>query len=245
MLTMKGVNASYGSKQVLFEVSLRLAEREIVALIGPNGAGKSTVLRAIFGLVRQSEGSIDYRGEEILGRRPDRNVGGGIAFVQQGARVFGGLTVAENLLMAGFSMKDRKQVDARSEEVLVDFPRLRERYQEKATSLSGGERQSLAFGMALMQRPRLLLIDEPSIGLAPKLITQMFDTIVAIRERLGTAILIVEQQAQQALRIADSVVVLRAGAVIGGGPAADYRDPEVLRKVYLRDSETQDINNGR
>lgn len=238
MLKMTGVNARYGSKQVLFDVSLSIGEREIVALIGPNGAGKSTVLRTIFGLVRQTEGSITYQGEEIVGRRPDRNVGSGIAFVQQGGRVFGGLTVAENLLMAGYSLNSKNLVAERAEEVLVDFPRLRERYREKASSLSGGERQALAFGMALMQRPRLLLIDEPSIGLAPKLITQMFDTIVAIRDRLGTAILIVEQQAQQALRIADAVIVLRAGAIIGGGTASDYRDPEKLRKVYLRDAET-------
>lgn len=236
MLEMKSVNASYGSKQVLFDVGLSLAERQIVALIGPNGAGKSTVLRCIFGLIRQTEGSIRYQGEEIVGRRPDRNVTSGIAFVQQGARTFANLTVAENLQMAGFILKDRQLVAERAEEVLADFPRLRERYREKASSLSGGERQALAFGMALMQRPRLLLIDEPSIGLAPKLITQMFDTIVAIRDRLGTAILIVEQQAQQAMRIADAVVVLRAGAVIGGGSADQYRDPEVLRKVYLRDS---------
>lgn len=242
MLTLQNVNATYGKKQVLFDVAVSVAEREIVALIGPNGAGKSTVLRTIFGLVRQTEGVILYDGADIVGRRPDRNVNGGIAFVQQGARVFGGLTVAENLMMAGYSLSDSSAVRQRTEEILQDFPRLRERYQEKGSSLSGGERQSLAFGMALMQRPRLLLIDEPSIGLAPKLISQMFETIVSIRDRLGTAILIVEQQAQQVLRIADSVVVLRAGAVIGHGPASAYRDPEILRKVYLREPETTSAN---
>lgn len=244
MLALQNVNATYGKKQVLFDVNLAIGEREICALIGPNGAGKSTVLRTIFGLVRQTEGKIIYDDADIVGRRPDRNVNGGIAFVQQGARVFGSLTVAENLLMAGYTLSDKQLIKQRAEEILQDFPRLRERYGEKGSSLSGGERQSLAFGMALMQKPRLLLIDEPSIGLAPKLIAQMFDTIVSIRERMGTAILIVEQQAQQVLRIADSVVVLRAGAVIGGGDAAAYRDPEVLRKIYLRDSETSSSAKG-
>jgi branched-chain amino acid transport system ATP-binding protein len=239
MLSLDSVNAFYGKKQVLFDVSLVLAAREITALIGPNGAGKSTVLKAIFGLVRQRQGGITLDGTNIIHNRPDHNVTAGMAFVQQGARVFGGLTIAENLLMAGYTLSDKAILTQRREEVLETFPRLRERFLQRASSLSGGERQALAFGMALMLRPKLLLIDEPSIGLAPKLISQMFETIVSIRDKLGTAVLIVEQQAQKVLGISDSVVVLRAGAVIGGGAASAFQDPETLRRVYLREQETE------
>jgi branched-chain amino acid transport system ATP-binding protein len=176
-------------------------------------------------------------GEDISSGTPDRNVQRGISLVQQGARVFRDLSIADNLLMAGYSLPARKLVEERREEVLQAFPRLRERYTQKAATLSGGERQALAFAMALMLRPKLLLIDEPSIGLAPKLVGQVFDTILNIRETLGSSVVIVEQQAQQVLRIAETAIVLRAGAVIGHGPASAYRDVETLRRVYLSETE--------
>ena len=239
MLELKGVDAFYGKKQVLFGVDLTLGERQIAALIGPNGAGKSTILRTVFGLVRSRRGSVLFNGEETSGNTPDRNVSLGMSLVLQGARVFRDLSVAENLLMAGYTLPSRALIAERQEAVITAFPRLRERIGQKGSSLSGGERQALAFAMALMLRPKLLLIDEPSIGLAPKLVEQIFESIVSIRETLGTAVLIVEQQAQHVLRVADSVVVLRAGAVIGGGPASLYRDADTLRRVYLNEPASE------
>lgn len=237
MLTLQNVDAFYGMKQVLFGIGFELPDRSIAALIGPNGAGKSTVLKSIFGLVHQRSGTIVFDGEDITAGTPDRNVLRGISLVHQGARVFRDLTIADNLLMAGYALKGRALVNERRDEVLTAFPRLKERYSQKAATLSGGERQALAFAMALMLRPKLLLIDEPSIGLAPMLVGQVFDSINTIRETLGSSVLIVEQQAQQVLRIADSAIVLRAGAIISHGPADRYRDVETLRRVYLSDAE--------
>jgi branched-chain amino acid transport system ATP-binding protein len=239
MLAVRGLDAFYGKKQVLFAVNLELPGRAIGAVIGPNGAGKSTVLRAIFGLVAERRGAMSFEGRDLSRASPLENISAGIAFVPQGARVFRDLTVGENLRMGGFTLA-KAQLAARREAVLQSFPVLAERASQRASALSGGERQMLAFGMALMLRPRLLLIDEPSIGLAPKLVAQVFDTIVSIREKLGTAVLIVEQQAQQILRIADSVFVLRAGQLISQGPADKYRIADVLRQVYLNEAPTQE-----
>jgi branched-chain amino acid transport system ATP-binding protein len=232
---VRQLNAFYGKKQVLFGVDLALPERSIGAVIGPNGAGKSTVLRALFGLVGERQGMIQFDGRDLSRASPLANIAAGIAFVPQGARVFRDLTVEENLRMGGFTLPSAR-LSERREAVMDWFPLLAERSGQRAGALSGGERQMLAFGMALMLRPRLLLIDEPSIGLAPKLVTQVFDTICRIREELGTAVLIVEQQAQQILRIVDSVFVIRAGQLISQGPAEKYRVADVLRQVYL--SET-------
>jgi branched-chain amino acid transport system ATP-binding protein len=237
MLTVRNLNAFYGKKQVLFGVNLALAERSIGAVIGPNGAGKSTVLRALFGLVGERQGAIDLDGRDLSRASPLENIAAGVAFVPQGARVFRDLTVEENLRMGGFTLAS-KDLSARREAVMKSFPLLLERSTQRAGALSGGERQMLAFGMALMLRPRLLLIDEPSIGLAPMLVAQVFDTICRIRDQLGTAVLIVEQQAQQILRIVDAVFVLRAGQLISQGPAEKYRVADVLRQVYLSDTQS-------
>ena len=168
---------------------------------------------------------------------PSENIAAGIAFVPQGARVFRDLTVFENLRMGGYTLAP-VILSERIEEVLDAFPVLRERWTQTASALSGGERQMLAFGMALMLRPKLLLIDEPSIGLAPMLVVQIFDTIVRIRDEFGTAVLIVEQQAQQILRIADQVFVIRAGRLISQGPVENYRGEDALRHVYLTDNKS-------
>jgi branched-chain amino acid transport system ATP-binding protein len=236
MLAIGGLDAFYGKKQVLFGVSLELPDRAIGAVIGPNGAGKSTVLRAVFGLVAERRGTITFAGRDVSRASPLANIASGIAFVPQGARVFRDLTVQENLRMGGFTLA-KGELATRREAVLEAFPILAERASQRASALSGGERQMLAFGMALMLRPRLLLIDEPSIGLAPKLVAQVFDTILSVREKLGAAVLIVEQQAQQILRIADSVFVLRSGQLISQGPAHKYRVADVLRQVYLSEPE--------
>jgi branched-chain amino acid transport system ATP-binding protein len=240
MLNVEKLDAFYGKKQVLFGIDLALDKGRIAAVIGPNGAGKSTVLRAVFGLVPQREGAIHFDGADRSKAAPAENINAGIALIPQGARVFRDLTVFENLRMGGYTLAKAK-LSERCEEVLDAFPRLRERRTQTAGALSGGERQMLAFGMALMLRPRLLLIDEPSIGLAPMMVTQIFDTIVRIRDQFGTAVLIVEQQAQQILRIADQVFVIRAGRLIGQGPVADFRGEDTLRQVYLSDHKT----NGR
>ncbi len=232
MLNVANMDAFYGKKQVLFGIDMMLAERRIAAIIGPNGAGKSTVLRAVFGLGPQREGAIRFDDNDRSKSTPAENIAAGIAFVPQGARVFRDLTVFENLRMGGYTLVPAT-LSERIEAVLIAFPILRERRTQTAGALSGGERQMLAFGMALMLRPRLLMIDEPSIGLAPMLVAQIFDTIVRIREEFGTAVLIVEQQAQQILRIADEVFVIRAGRLISQGPVENYRGEDALRQVYL------------
>lgn len=232
MLTVRGLDAFYGKKQVLFGIDLTLGDGRIGAVIGPNGAGKSTVLRALFGLVPRRSGAIRFDDGDRSAASPAENIATGIAFVPQGARVFRDLTVHENLRMGGYTLP-AGLLRERCEEVLQAFPILRERASQAAGALSGGERQMLAFGMALLLRPRLLMIDEPSIGLAPKLVGQIFDTITRIRDQFGTAVLVVEQQAQQILRIADQVLIIRAGRLISQGPAADYRSDEVLRAIYL------------
>lgn len=240
MLNVENLNAFYGKKQVLFGINMMLQAGRIAAVIGPNGAGKSTVLRAVFGLGPQREGTIHFNDKDVIRSAPPQNIAAGIAFVPQGARVFRDLTVFENLRMGGYTLAS-DVLALRSNEAMDLFPILRERSTQKAGALSGGERQMLAFGMALMLRPALLLIDEPSIGLAPMLVTQIFDTIVRIRDEFSTAVLIVEQQAQQILRIADQVFVIRAGRMISQGPVDNYRGEDTLRQIYLSDQKS----NGR
>ncbi|HEY5754362.1 MAG TPA: ABC transporter ATP-binding protein [Steroidobacter sp.] len=222
---------------MLFGIDMMLAERRIAAVIGPNGAGKSTVLRSVFGLGPQRDGVIRFNERDVSRSTPRENIATGIAFVPQGARVFRDLKVLENLRMGGYTLASTTLAE-RIEEVLAAFPILRERRTQTAGALSGGERQMLAFGMALMLRPRLLMIDEPSIGLAPMLVAQIFDAIVRIRDEFGTAVLIVEQQAQQILRIADEVFVIRAGRLISQGPVENYRGEDALRQVYLSSNQS-------
>ncbi|MGB9367320.1 MAG: ABC transporter ATP-binding protein [Xanthobacteraceae bacterium] len=237
MLNVAKLDAFYGKKQVLFGIDMTLAERRIAAVIGPNGAGKSTVLRSVFGLGPQRDGMIRFNERDVSRSTPRENIATGIAFVPQGARVFRDLKVFENLRMGGYTLAST-MLAGRIEEVLAAFPILRERRTQTAGALSGGERQMLAFGMALMLRPRLLMIDEPSIGLAPMLVAQIFDAIVRIRDEFGTAVLIVEQQAQQILRIADEVFVIRAGRLISQGPVENYRGEDALRQVYLSSNQS-------
>ena len=237
MLNVAKLDAFYGKKQVLFGIDMMLAERRIAAVIGPNGAGKSTVLRSVFGLGPQRDGMIRFNERDVSRSTPRENIATGIAFVPQGARVFRDLKVFENLRMGGYTLASTT-LAGRIEEVLAAFPILRERRTQTAGALSGGERQMLAFGMALMLRPRLLMIDEPSIGLAPMLVAQIFDAIVRIRDEFGTAVLIVEQQAQQILRIVDEVFVIRAGRLISQGPVENYRGENALRQVYLSSNQS-------
>lgn len=221
-LEVRGLQVAYGSKVVLHDVSLEVGPREIIGLIGANGAGKSTLLKAVTGLVSPLRGSIRFFGQEIAGRAPHLNAREGIVFCPQGGQVFRRLTVEENLAVSAHG-RDRQQVRAAIEEVYELFPHLGERRGFKAGVLSGGERQMLALGLALMLSPRLFLIDEPSGGLAPVLVEHLFDRIRTIGRRLRTPILLVEQNLKHALALADRLYVLRNGRIVFQGSPGELR----------------------
>ena len=231
ILEVTDLSVTYGAIQALKGVALRLAEGEIVTLIGANGAGKTTTLRAIMGLVRSS-GSISYRGESIRSRATHRLVRDGLVLVPEGRIVFANLSVQENLEMGAYSRRDRGGVARDFERVFALFPRLAERRKQTAGTLSGGEQQMLAIGRALMARPRLILFDEPSLGLAPTVVETTFAIIADIR-RQGTTVLMVEQNAYLALRMADRAYVLETGRIVLAGAAADLMADDHVRRAYL------------
>jgi branched-chain amino acid transport system ATP-binding protein len=209
-----------------------VAEGQVVCLIGANGAGKTTTMRALSGLVRPREGHIRFEGAEITGSKPHRIAARGLIQVPEGRQVFADLTVAENLALGAYLVADRGEIARRQEQVLARFPRLAERIGQLAGSLSGGEQQMLALGRALMARPRLLLLDEPSMGLAPLFIEEIFAVIAELRQG-GTTILLVEQNASAALEVSDYAYVLETGRIVLHGPAAEVaRDPAVIA-AYL------------
>lgn len=231
MLSFKDVSTFYGKIQALHDVSLEVEQGEIVTLIGANGAGKSTLLMTLCGSPRAASGSIRYLGEELVGQESCDIMRKSIAVVPEGRRVFARLTVEENLAMGGFfgsKLDNQEQLD----KVLHLFPRLKERFDQRAGTMSGGEQQMLAIGRALMSKPRLLLLDEPSLGLAPIIIQQIFDIIEQLR-RDGVTVFLVEQNANQALRLADRAYVLENGRIVmqGSGEAL-LSDPKV-RDAYL------------
>jgi branched-chain amino acid transport system ATP-binding protein len=231
LLELSDVHVHYGKIEALKGVSLAVDEGEIVTLIGGNGAGKTTTLKTISGLRPVAAGTIRLAGESIVGMAPHRLVGMGVAHAPEGRGVFPGMTVRENLEMGAYG---RRGADLRPdlERVLDLFPRLGERIKQFAGTLSGGEQQMLAIGRALMARPTLLLLDEPSMGLAPKLVAQVFETITEIN-RQGTTILLVEQNAAQALQRAHRAYVIETGRVVIEGAAAELRASEAVRKAYL------------
>ncbi len=230
-LRVEGLSAGYGDTQVLWDVSLDVQPGEIVAIIGSNGAGKSTLLGAISGLVKTWGGSASFGDDVLTGRAPDRIVGAGVVQVPQGRRLFGSLTVEDNLLMGAYLRRDR-EVKADLERILVMLPRLRERFHFLAGRLSGGEQQQVAIARALMARPRVLLIDEMSLGLAPVLVDALLEILVAIHAT-GVAIVIVEQDVQTALETASRAYVLETGRITLAGPSAQLlADPQV-QKAYL------------
>ncbi len=210
LLQVEGITSGYGRVEILHEVSLEVRQGTITCLIGPNGAGKSTVLKTIQGFLRPTQGRIALGGEEITGHPPHTLLGLGVASVPQGRQVFPEMTVLENLEMGAFTIHDRHQVHRALERVYALFPRLRERRHQQAGTLSGGEQQMLAIGRALMVEPKLVLMDEPSLGLAPRFVDQIFETIVALK-RQGITILMVEQNAKRALAVADWGYVLELG----------------------------------
>jgi branched-chain amino acid transport system ATP-binding protein len=232
MLQVDNVEVYYGKIHALKGVSLTVQPGELVALIGSNGAGKSTMLRTISGLLRPRQGSITYDGQRIDRIAPYQIVRLGLAHCPEGRRIFGRLTVAENLRLGAVTRVSGAEIERSRMQVYGLFPRLQERSNQLASTLSGGEQQMLAIGRALMSEPKLLLLDEPSLGLAPMLVTQIFKTIQNIRQGGGT-ILLVEQNARQALNIADRAYVIETGRVVLEGSAADLRANPQVEHAYL------------
>jgi len=232
MLEIENIHAYYGNIQALRGISLKVEEGEIVTLIGANGAGKTTTLRAISRLLPLRQGTIKYRGEDLAQFKAHELVYKGIAMVPEGRGVFAKLTVAENLDMGAFSRTDTDGIQEDLERVFKLFPRLKERRNQVAGTLSGGEQQMLATGRALMARPQLLLMDEPSMGLAPILVEGIFDTIQEINAE-GTTILLVEQNATMALQIADRGYVLQTGEIVLHDSASNLQKNEMVQKAYL------------
>jgi branched-chain amino acid transport system ATP-binding protein len=234
LLELAGVEVRYGAIRALQGVSLGVAEGELVALIGSNGAGKSTTLQTISGLLRPSQGTITFDGADITGAPSERIVARGIAHCPEGRRIFAGLTVAENLRLGAVS-RPRAEAAAIAEDlatVLDLFPLLKERYHQAGGTLSGGEQQMLAIGRALMTRPRLLLLDEPSLGLAPIMVERIFETIAELKAA-GRTILLVEQNVHQAFEVADRAYVLETGRVTLDGPADVLRHNPKVEQSYL------------
>jgi branched-chain amino acid transport system ATP-binding protein len=226
------VHVSYGEIPALKGVALEVRQGEIVTLLGNNGAGKTTTLRTISGLLVPTRGTLTLEGEPLGGVPPHAVVRRGIAHVPEGRRIFNRLTVRENLTMGAYTRNDTAVIASDLERVFTLFPRLQERVTQTAGTLSGGEQQMLAIGRALMARPRLLLLDEPSMGLAPVLVEQIFDTVRDINKQ-GTTILLVEQNAAMALAVAQRGYVLETGAIVLSGTAAELADNPEVRRAYL------------
>ena len=232
LLEIENLVARYGRITALEGISLSVDEGEIVTLIGANGAGKTTTLRTVSGLVRPASGAIRFDGRDITKLAPSAIVRAGIGHSPEGRRVFPRMTVRENLELGAYTRRSRAEIAADIEQVLTIFPRLRERYEQKAGTMSGGEQQMLAMARAMMSRPRLLLLDEPSLGLSPLLVQTIFAVIRDINAR-GTTILLIEQNARQALAVATRGYVLEVGRVAHSGPAADLAASEAVRAAYL------------
>jgi branched-chain amino acid transport system ATP-binding protein len=231
LLDVKDINVYYGAIHAVRNVSLIVNAGEIVSIIGANGAGKSTILKTLVGLLRSKTGDIFFEGQSIAKLSPAAIVRQGIALVPEGRRVFPRMSVEDNLLLGAYARKD-KEVPRDINRIYEMFPRLAERKKQNAGTLSGGEQQMLATGRGMMSRPRLLLLDEPSMGLAPLLVHQIFETILDINEQ-GTTILLVEQNAHMALSIADRGYVLETGAVVLSGAADELIDNDEVRCAYL------------
>ncbi len=232
LLEVKDLNVYYGAIHALQGISFHVERGEIVTLIGANGAGKSTTLNTISGLVRARSGGIKFKGQEITTTPPYEIVSMGIVQVPEGRKIFAPLTVQENLDMGAFSRNDRAAIEQSMERVFKSFPRLKERLDQYGGTLSGGEQQMLAIGRGLMANPELLLLDEPSMGLAPVLIEEIFDIIQEIHNQ-GTSILLVEQNAQMALSVASRAYVLETGRIALEGPAREVADNPEVKVAYL------------
>ena len=232
MLEIKDLHVSYGGIQALRGVSLNVPDGKIVTLIGANGAGKSTLMRTISGLVKAQSGSILWNGQELLGKPIDQIVASGIAMSPEGRRVFSDLTVLENLKIGAYLRKDKAETEKDLEWVYSLFPRLKERSWQSAGTLSGGEQQMLAVGRALMSKPKLLMLDEPSLGLAPIVVREIFDIIRTVNQQ-GITVLLNEQNANMALKVADYAYVLETGTLTLSGTGAELLTNEQVKAAYL------------
>jgi branched-chain amino acid transport system ATP-binding protein len=232
MLELEGVNAGYGAFQALFDISMTVAAGEAVAVIGANGAGKTTLLRVISGLLPASGGAMRMEGTDLRATPPHRIIETGIAHVPESRRLFPRLSVEDNLKMGGFIPKARAKHAARLDYVYTLFPRLKERRHQLAGTMSGGEQQMCAIGRALMSEPKLVLLDEPSMGLAPVVVAQVFDLVRRIRSE-GYTVLIVEQNVAQVLKVVDRAYLIEVGKIARSGKAAELAASEDIRKAYL------------
>ena len=233
MLQVKYINTGYEKKQVLFDVSVKVEEREIVSVIGPNGAGKSTLLKAICGTIPSWSGEIIFDGIKLNGNEPPENLKRGISFCPQGNRVFNELSVKDNLEIGGYILK-KKKANERIKEVLNIFPILKERINQDAGSLSGGEQQMLSVARALIPKPKLLLLDEPSLGLAPNLVKDLFDKFVELNKNLGLTILIVEQKVNDVLAISNRAYGFKLGRTAYDGLSKELiENKELLKELFL------------
>lgn len=230
-MEVSSLRCGYGIVEVLFGLDMAVDEGELVVVLGANGAGKTTTLRAISGMI-PAEGSVRLDGAEVLGQRPDQLLAAGVAHVPQGRGTIGALTVEDNLRVGGYQ-RSASEVAEDMEMWFGVFPRLSERRSQLAGSMSGGEQQMLAIARAFMSRPRLLLLDEPSLGLAPLVTREVFDRLRDVTERMGSAVLLVEQNANLALDFAGRAYVLEAGAIVASGPAAELQHDEAIQKAYL------------
>ena len=232
MLAMRNINTYYGKIQALHNVSVQVKQGEIVTLIGANGAGKTTLMMTLCGDPQAQSGQVIYQGEDITRQSTAQIMRKGLAIVPEGRRVFARLTVEENLAMGAFFCDDKEERQRRLEHILELFPRLKERFQQRAGTMSGGEQQMLAIGRALMSQPQLLLLDEPSLGLAPIIIQQIFQIIEQLREE-GVTIFLVEQNAHQALKLADRGYVMEHGHIVLEDSGANLLANEDVKKAYL------------
>ena len=233
MLEIKDLHVHYGVIEALKGISLEVNEGEIVALIGANGAGKTTMMQSISGIVKKTSGDVMFLNESIMKANPKHIVEMGLTQVPEGRRIFTGMSVYENLMMGAFLRKDKDGIKRDYEKVCEQFPILKERMNQDASTLSGGEQQMLAMGRALMSKPKLLLLDEPSMGLSPILVNEIFDIIKEVNEKEGVTILLVEQNANKALSIADHAYVLETGNITVSGEANDVANNPRVREAYL------------
>ena len=235
MTTLKAEipEAGYGNKVVLKNVSVSIDEGEVVAFIGPNGAGKSTLLKTLMGIVSARGGSVSLDGKAIGNQSPETIVRLGMSMIPQGNRVFTELSVLENLEMGGYLLKDKAEVSRRIDSLVQLFPALKNRLKLDAGKLSGGEKQQLALARALMLQPKILLMDEPSLGLSPKLVTKAFETIKNVNQRFKTTILIVEQKVHEILRVSNRVYALRMGEIVFEGTPEQLQQGDTLKRIFL------------
>ena len=232
MLEVKDLEVYYGVIQAIKGVSFQVNQGEVIALIGANGAGKTTILHTVTGLLSPKRGSVVFEGKEITKVPAHKIVSMGMAHVPEGRRVFAELSVYENLKMGAYTRKDKKEIEESLANVYKRFPRLEERKNQMAGTLSGGEQQMLAMGRALMSRPKIILMDEPSMGLSPIMVNEIFDIIRSVSES-GTTVLLVEQNAKKALSIADRAYVLETGKIVLEGKAKDLLEDDSIKKAYL------------